>query len=187
MAPRYSGLIIAILVCSVAETAIAEYELKQPSGNWQVPGEIKQPKGTWQTPGGIQEPGQIQKVEDEPCRKRLRVAADALFAFDRAELGPGAEEALAALMAELAEASSISLEGHTDSKGSDPYNLELSERRARAVRDWLSARGIPSPRISVHGLGESRPIASNTNADGSDNPEGRAANRRVEAVVTTCD
>ncbi|MEJ2177595.1 MAG: OmpA family protein [Gammaproteobacteria bacterium] len=77
----------------------------------------------------------------------------------------------------------IAVEGHTDSRGSDEYNMNLSKNRAEAVADALTFRKIASERIEVAWFGESSPIAPNDNADGSDNPEGRAKNRRVEIIV----
>lgn len=72
----------------------------------------------------------------------------------------------------------IEVEGHTDSVGSTASNLSLSERRARAVRDFLAANGIPADRITSIGRGESSPIAGNTTASG------RQQNRRVELVIS---
>ena len=77
----------------------------------------------------------------------------------------------------------IAVEGHTDSRGTDEYNLNLSKNRAEAVADALTFRKIETERIEVAWFGESAPIAPNDNADGSDNPEGRAKNRRVEIIV----
>lgn len=75
----------------------------------------------------------------------------------------------------------IQIEGHTDSRGSVSYNQILSEKRANSVKEYLIMKGFPADRIvDVIGYGESRPIEPNENEDGSDNPEGRAHNRRVE-------
>ena len=71
----------------------------------------------------------------------------------------------------------VELQGHTDSKGSDQYNLKLSQRRADAVRDYLLNQGILSNQLSAKGYGEARPKASN------DNDAGRAENRRVDMQV----
>lgn len=71
----------------------------------------------------------------------------------------------------------IVVEGHTDSQGSQAFNLHLSTRRAQAVRDLLISRGVAEDRIRSEGLGFSRPIADNKSA------EGRANNRRVELVI----
>jgi outer membrane protein OmpA-like peptidoglycan-associated protein len=72
----------------------------------------------------------------------------------------------------------ISIEGHTDAVGGEDLNQALSERRANAVRDYLVSRGVPADRITITGLGESAPIATN------DTPAGRQQNRRVELVIT---
>ncbi len=74
----------------------------------------------------------------------------------------------------------IEISSHTDSVGSKEYNLNLSQKRAEAVVNHLIEKGIPEDQLRAKGYGESRPIAPNTNPDGSDNPEGRAKNRRTE-------
>jgi OOP family OmpA-OmpF porin len=71
----------------------------------------------------------------------------------------------------------VSVEGHTDSIGSDAYNQKLSERRAQTVRDYMVAKSISASRVSTRGFGKTKPIASNKTA------EGRAQNRRVEIVA----
>jgi OOP family OmpA-OmpF porin len=76
----------------------------------------------------------------------------------------------------------VSIEGHTDSIGSDAYNQRLSERRANAVKKYLVSRGVDASRLDAVGKGESEPIADNTK-NGRDNPEGRAMNRRAELKV----
>ena len=110
-----------------------------------------------------------------------------LFAFDSADLTPQARREIERMAFVLNHPQAITrrivLEGHTDSIGSDAYNLELSRRRAAAVAEELVARGVARARLSVDGLGKQRPVSPNTTADGKDNPAGRALNRRVEAVV----
>ncbi|WP_442683617.1 OmpA family protein [Stenotrophomonas sp. JC08] len=108
------------------------------------------------------------------------------FDFDKATLRPDA----VAILAEAAEILKrypdlrVEVAGHTDSKGTDAYNQKLSERRATAVYDYLTNQGVAASRMTGPiGYGESRPIAPNTNEDGSDNPEGRAKNRRTELNV----
>ena len=71
----------------------------------------------------------------------------------------------------------IDVYGHTDSTGSDTYNQALSERRARAVADYLTSRGVAASRLRSQGFGETQPVASNLTE------EGRAANRRVEIKI----
>jgi OOP family OmpA-OmpF porin len=103
------------------------------------------------------------------------------FDFDmsdiRAEFEPVLDEA-ANLLSQCSDVR-VSVEGHTDSRGSDAYNQALSERRAEAVADYLIGQGVDAGRLDTVGMGESDPVESNENADGSDNPEGRQANRRV--------
>ena len=108
------------------------------------------------------------------------------FDFDMSTLRPDA----VAILNEAAEILKrypelkVEVAGHTDSVGSDAYNQGLSERRARAVYDYLTSNGVDASRMTgPNGYGESRPIAPNTNEDGSDNPEGRARNRRTELNV----
>jgi outer membrane protein OmpA-like peptidoglycan-associated protein len=101
------------------------------------------------------------------------------FDFDksniRADARPILDEATNTLKAEGGIA--IISEGHTDSRGTDEYNQQLSLRRAAAVRDYLVKGGIAADRIRVEGYGESKPVASN------DTDDGRAQNRRVELRV----
>jgi len=77
----------------------------------------------------------------------------------------------------------IRIQAHTDSKGNDDYNLDLSKRRAASVVSYLVSQEISYKRLTSEGYGESMPVAPNNNPDGSDNPEGRQMNRRVEFVV----
>jgi outer membrane protein OmpA-like peptidoglycan-associated protein len=119
---------------------------------------------------------------------RIEMSADVLFDFDRAELKPEAEGSLqkvATVLGAYARAQ-VTVEGHTDAKGSEAYNQRLSDRRAAAVVGWLHTRaGLGGERLTARGLGAQRPVAPNTRADGSDDPEGRRRNRRVEIVVQT--
>jgi len=121
------------------------------------------------------------------CEERLRVGSDFLFDFDRAELRSEAEPALAELARRVAEANKmVIIEGHTDAKGTDSYNQSLSERRATAVRIALAGRGLGYEKLNIRGFGKTRPVAPNQQPDGSDDPDGRQRNRRVEVVINTC-
>ena len=159
-------------------------EIQQPKGTWQKPGEIQQPKGPWQTPKGIE----AIKVTDAECQRRLLVGADALFEFDKASLTSDAEETLNALGPIILKAGKhpIEIEGHTDAIGPAVYNQRLSEKRAEAVKAWLTGHNYLLAGAAVKGFGKTKPIAPNGNPDGSDNPEGRRLNRRVEIVIDTC-
>ncbi|QOW19981.1 OmpA family protein [Lysobacter ciconiae] len=108
------------------------------------------------------------------------------FEFDKSNLRPDAVSVLneAAQILQRYPELRVEVAGHTDSKGSDAYNQALSERRASAVYDYLTSNGVDAGRlVGPNGYGESRPIAPNTNPDGSDNPAGRAENRRTELNV----
>lgn len=110
----------------------------------------------------------------------VTLSGDVLFEFDRAALLPTAQDKLSRLAAALAKTDlKASIEGHTDAVGADAYNLQLSTRRAEAVRDQLVAHGVAAERLKVVGAGETRPIASNASS------EGRAMNRRVEIIIET--
>lgn len=113
----------------------------------------------------------------------VELPSDVLFDFDKATLRPDGEASLvktADLIASYPDAP-LAVQGHSDGKGSQAYNLPLSERRARAVADWLKERTGRTP--EAKGYGELKPIEANTRADGSDNPEGRQRNRRVEIFI----
>lgn len=165
-------------------------DIKAPTGHWQTPGAIHTPSGPWQKPGAIQVPKGIQaiKATTSTCTRSLNVGADALFAFNQSTLNPDAEKTLSLLgpMIRKAGKHPIHIDGHTDAIGSDDYNQGLSERRARAVRNWLVAHHYVAPDTPIQGFGKRRPVAPNTKPDGADDPLGRQKNRRVEIVIETC-
>ena len=103
-----------------------------------------------------------------------------LFDVDKYDVRPEAKRALASLATVLKEADvkAFEVDGHTDSDASDEHNQVLSEKRANAVKDFLTSQGIVAE-ITIKGYGESRPIASN------DTPEGKQKNRRVEIIIPT--
>jgi outer membrane protein OmpA-like peptidoglycan-associated protein len=111
-----------------------------------------------------------------PAPKKIAELKSAHFDFNKATLKPEGkselDRAVEALKADPALKATIG--GHTDSVGSDAYNMKLSERRANAARDYIVSQGIDASRITTQGFGESNPVASN------DTAEGRAQNRRVE-------
>lgn len=117
----------------------------------------------------------------------VTLSSDVLFDFDSDSLKPAAESSLLDLktLIESVEVLGVTIIGHTDAKGSDEYNLELSRRRAESVHAWLTRSGINQGLCSTEGHGENEAIAPNTLPDGSDNPEGRALNRRVEILIST--
>jgi outer membrane protein OmpA-like peptidoglycan-associated protein len=117
---------------------------------------------------------------------KVSLSGDVLFDFDRWDVKKEAESVLKKLVKGIRELGwkHIIIEGHTDSKGSEAYNLRLSEKRAEAVKEWFVTKGgLGNIQFETKGYGESRPVAPNTKPDGSDNPDGRAKNRRVEIRI----
>lgn len=115
----------------------------------------------------------------------VAMLGDVLFDFDKTAIRPAAEPTLQdiASLIKASSAGTVAIEGHTDSKGSASYNKDLSLRRAQAVAQWLTSHGVDKARLTVKGLGDTQPIQSNRLANGADNPQGRAQNRRVEFVL----
>lgn len=115
---------------------------------------------------------------------RIELSSDVLFDFDKADLRAEAVPSLEKVATVLGSysKSAASIEGHTDSKGNEPYNQKLSERRADSVRNWLRSHGV-SNQMTARGWGARKPVAPNTKPGGADDPEGRQKNRRVEIVV----
>jgi OOP family OmpA-OmpF porin len=107
------------------------------------------------------------------------------FDFDKADVKPEFEPVLDEAARILVENPDVNVlvEGHTDSIGSEAYNQTLSEGRAGAVKVYLAGKGVGADRLETAGRGESDPVAPNTNEDGTDNPEGRAMNRRAELII----
>lgn len=113
--------------------------------------------------------------------KVLRIKLKALFDFDKAVILPKYKdklEAVADFMKKYPETTAV-IEGHTSSEGTEEYNLILSEKRAKAVRDYLVKSGVSSTRFDILAYGETKPIADNATE------EGRRENRRVVAVIKT--
>jgi OOP family OmpA-OmpF porin len=122
---------------------------------------------------------QAQAPVVAPTATKVVLNADTFFDFDKATIKPEGRQVLDQV---AAQANTINLEtliatGHTDSIGTEQYNLGLSQRRANSVKTYLVSKGIAADRIYVEGKGESSPVASNKTR------EGRAQNRRVEIEI----
>ena len=118
----------------------------------------------------------------------VALSADILFDFDKADIKPTAETELTKLGLIIREkrTGDVTIIGHTDAKGSDNYNMGLSDRRADSVKNWLVKHAqINAEVITTEGLGETQPIAPNVKADGSDDIDGRTKNRRVDVIIQT--
>ncbi len=121
---------------------------------------------------------EVERVREDLLR--ITLSNEVSFDFDSAEIRPAFRPTLERLAAVLVkyDRSRARIVGHTDSVGSEDYNLELSLRRAEAVRRALIAYGVPAERLSAEGRGEAEPRASNATA------AGRQLNRRVEIFVS---
>ena len=111
---------------------------------------------------------------------------DVLFQYKKANLTVDAQDKVAYIANVLKKRGSnrrVAIEGHADSIGSDSFNQALSQKRAQSVAKELAYNGVDDSRLTARGYGEKYPVAPNTNANGSDNPSGRAKNRRVEVVI----
>ncbi|HDY99520.1 MAG TPA: OmpA family protein [Pseudomonas sabulinigri] len=124
-------------------------------------------------------PVAMAQPEPAPEMQSVRVELDVLFDFDKDTIRPEYRQDIQSLAEFMRTYPSVTttVEGHTDSVGSDTYNQNLSERRANAVREALIGEGVDGSRVSSAGYGEARPIADNST------DEGRSMNRRVEAEV----
>jgi outer membrane protein OmpA-like peptidoglycan-associated protein len=123
---------------------------------------------------------QLKDIEGKQTERGLLVTlGDVLFAFNKSELTAQAAPRLDKLAAFLRQfpQRKLLVEGYTDAIGGDAYNMDLSERRAEAIREALVARGVDTARVVTKGYGKAYPVADNASTDG------RAVNRRVEVVI----
>ncbi|MEO8112716.1 MAG: OmpA family protein, partial [Ginsengibacter sp.] len=127
----------------------------------------------------------IPGVKVERVEEGIRVEFNEkiLFAFSKTDFGDSAKASLNNLVAVLNKYpnTNIEIQGHTDSRGNDEYNMELSQKRAGTFADYLKAQGVTESRITTKGYGESAPAYTN------DTDEGMAQNRRVEFLITAND
>jgi outer membrane protein OmpA-like peptidoglycan-associated protein len=127
-----------------------------------------------------EELARIADVRQDERGTVITLSGSVLFASNQTRLLPAAQrrlEQVASALQDAGPSTQIVVEGHTDSRGSPDYNLELSAKRAEAVREFLVARGVDRERVRAQGLGLTRPVATNETV------EGRANNRRVEIVL----
>lgn len=123
----------------------------------------------------------LEGAEVERVGEGIKITFDSglLFDVDSYTLQPATKQNLSELAETLQkyDNTNILIEGHTDATGSDAYNQELSENRATAVTNYLTAQGVARNRITTMGYGESQPVADNSTA------QGRQDNRRVEVAI----
>jgi OOP family OmpA-OmpF porin len=142
----------------------------------------------WTAEKDVAECGAVAVAPAQPTCEKVTLGTDALFDFDRSNLKPTGRNRLDQLASDINRAerlSTVKVVGHTDSKGTDAYNMRLGQRRADTVASYLVSRNVPAAKIATNSMGESQPVAPNTLPNGRDNPEGRAQNRRVEVTTVT--
>ncbi len=137
-------------------------------------------------PVPVVQPASEAKVLPVPREIQL---APVYFSFDNFQLTDDGRKQLDKVYQLLADYPSVSVKliGHADARGPAEYNVKLSEKRAAAVMQYLTDKGIADNRLEVIGLGEKNFAAINSNPDGSDNPDGRRLNRRVEYEIISGD
>jgi len=113
------------------------------------------------------------------------VIKNVLYDYGKATLRPESEKTLDEVVKILMDnpKMKIELSAHTDSVGSDAYNLKLSQDRAQSCVDYMKSKGITDERVFAKGYGKTMPIAPNSLPNGQDNPDGRQLNRRTEFTV----
>ncbi|HNV30951.1 MAG TPA: OmpA family protein, partial [Cyclobacteriaceae bacterium] len=124
-------------------------------------------------------------VLDRKERNKIFVLENIYFDYNESYIRADAAKELDKLVTLLNDNTDLKIEmgSHTDSVASEAYNIELSQRRAESTVNYLIRNGIDPARLVAKGYGESKPIARNTNPDGSDNPAGRQRNRRTEFKI----
>jgi len=124
-------------------------------------------------------------VLDRKERNKIFVLENIYFDYNESYIRADAAKELDKLVTLLNDNTDLKIEmgSHTDSVASEAYNIELSQRRAESTVNYLIKNGIDPTRLVAKGYGESKPIARNTNPDGTDNPAGRQRNRRTEFKI----
>ena len=154
-----------------AATRIPATRTRQP-GNYTAALTITDSKGTT-----IRQELAIAATEKfVPTVEKPVILEGVNFLVNKAELFENAKKILDMVATSLIAHPEVNVEvgGHTDADGSDAYNLKLSDKRAKAVQDYLVKKGVPAAQLTAKGYGETQPVADNTT------PEGKAKNRRVE-------
>ena len=177
----FAALAVAVPLLAQESGKVAELQFRTTDLEFRVTDFAGKPVEI----GGAVQDLQVKEIGNEV---RIDLNADVLFDFDKADILPKAEDTLskaAAIIKQRAKGT-VMIAGHTDSKGGDAYNMALSERRASSVRDWLRTKGgLGSMQFDAKGFGAKQPVAPNQKPDGSDDPEGRQKNRRVEITIKT--
>lgn len=183
--------LVLVLVLALAAGCAKKEQIEQcyPMSSWAAPvfrcaTQLVAPPPAVVEPEPEPEPAPEPEPEPPPkvevTEKKIELNEKVNFETGKATLLPASETLLdevAQVLADHPELLKIRIEGHTDSKSGAGFNLRLSNKRAKAVRDYLISKGIEGKRLVSKGLGESKPIADNKT------PEGREQNRRVELHI----
>jgi OmpA-OmpF porin, OOP family len=177
---------LALTGCATA----ADKELCYPAASWSTPAfTCSEPVIAEAEPEPEPEPEREREPEPEPepepervvvTREKIEITEKVQFEVNKAILldeSKGLLDEVARVMNEHPEIQVIQVEGHTDSTGGTRHNRKLSDKRAKAVRDYLVSRGVERARLVPKGFGEDVPMADN------DTEEGRYQNRRVEFKI----
>ncbi len=125
-------------------------------------------------------PKAVIAIDQTPRGVQIQLPNTVLFQFGKADLNTAAADPYLDKIAVLIKTKStklVAVEGHTDNVGSLPSNQQISDARAKVVREALQARGVPAERLKAEGFAFQRPVVSNSNE------EGRALNRRVDIII----
>lgn len=198
MKPMFRGLLLAgLTVASGSGIAATGYVDDSGKGIVRTGYGDCLHTGRWSVPNAIAEcdpeivamrdkPAEVAAVETVMVKelKPITLAADALFAFDSADLTAEGrsrlDQVVGSLTAKQLENKQIEITGYTDRIGSETYNQTLSERRAQSVRDYLVSKGLPADAISTQGLGASKPVVGCEGERGAQLIDCLAPNRRTE-------
>ena len=198
MKPMFKGLLLAgLTVASGSGFAATGYVDDSAKGIVRTGYGDCLHTARWSVPNAIAEcDPEIVAARDKPAAaaavetvmvkelKPVTLAADALFAFDSADLTAEGrsrlDQVVGSLTAKQLENKQIEITGYTDRIGPESYNQTLSERRAQAVRDYLVSKGLPSDAISTQGLGAAKPVVGCEGERGAQLIDCLAPNRRTE-------
>ncbi len=185
LAQGYADIAAARTAERAARESIADAELERT----QVVGEVREREAELARGDADEATARADQLEQELVdlkaeqteRGVVLTLGDVLFDTAEAQLKPGADATIRRLaeFLDVYPERRLLIEGHTDSRGSDSYNQDLSQRRADAVRTALTSAGVGAERLKSLGLGEQYPLASN------DTDAGRQENRRVEIIISS--
>jgi peptidoglycan-associated lipoprotein len=167
-----------------------DYDLMGETDGYLVKRQIYTTKGKSVDPAGLKDlvtniTLDTILVLDKIELNKIFVLENIYYNYAKSDIRPDAAKELDKLVQLLVDNPEIKIElsSHTDSVDTDSYNIQLSQRRAESAVNYIVQRGIAPDRLVARGYGESRPIARNTNPDGTDNPDGRQKNRRTEFKI----